>query len=378
MCRYCGYWTSSDTGAITGVNEQKVVMLDAVEAVSIERIQTGGVWDQALGGGIVPSSAVLAGGAAGQGKTTMLLQIASAIARIRGRKSYFFSAEQAPGEIKLTAERLQIPNMQDFLVLASFGSGADIDEELLKKYPPAMFVVDSISALCGKDTHAALAIAKRYKQYSIKHQAPSFLICHMTKEHDYAGLMALQHEVDTLITIFREDSDRTLHKLLREGYPEAMLTDLRTLTPWKNRYGPTGQDYHLMMTAHGLQGLPPPPGKKEKKRPLLGVAPAVEAPVAPPAAAVAVSPSGLTATVTEITEARAARKEKAAAPLVVAPSGQVLVLRPKKKSAGGDETRAQKKGGGEALRQKRPPMPRRAKKDEAPRRRSHPAKKGKE
>lgn len=175
--------------------------------------------------------------------TTGLLQVSSNIAKQTGRRSYLISAEQAPGDIKLTVERLKIdPSL--FRVLSEFGggTGADVDESLLKEDLPAAFVIDSVSAMCGKDTHAAIAIARRYKVLADKFKAPAFLICHMTKEHDYAGLMALQHEVDTLLTIFPEDDGR------------------RHLKAWKSRFGPTHAEYFMVMTELGLQPVP----KKEK------------------------------------------------------------------------------------------------------------------
>jgi len=406
-CRSCGRYTASETGAIGTVSRSKTTTLDQVEAVSVERIETGlEAVDSAWGGGVVPSSITLVGGGPGLGKalnlqaflptpsgwttmgdispgdvvldaqgaptrvigasrimcghrcyelefsdgekivadadhlwltmtdqvsieslrttrqivetlranhsvgprpgadtrryivdapevpsvpvrciavdspshlylvgrrmipthnTTLLLQLSSIFADRTGKTSYYLSAEQAPGEIRLTAERLEIQNKDRIRVVKEFGHGGDVEEELIKEDPPGMFVVDSISALCGKDKDAALAIAKRYKSYAAKHKAPAFLICHMTKEHDYAGLMALQHEVDTLVTLFRPDEDVYL-AMIRAGHPRALLNESRELKAWKNRYGPTAQEYYLTMTAHGMVGLPPLPEKGKKKK----------------------------------------------------------------------------------------------------------------
>ena len=195
-----------------------------------------------------PSHLYLAGpGMIPTHNTTGLLQISSKLAEVTGRWAYVFSAEQGPGDIKITADRLRLPNTDRFKVLSELGGGgAEVDEELLKEFPPASFVVDSVSALCGKDVHAAISIAKRYKKYSDKYKAPSFLICHMTKEHDYAGLMALQHEVDTLITIFPEEDGS------------------RALKAWKHRFGSTHKEYFLVMTEHGLVEKP---GKSKSSPP---------------------------------------------------------------------------------------------------------------
>jgi hypothetical protein len=254
-CHICGDITPNDinTVGIAAVSKAKTTTLDQVVAETVERASVGQPWDDCFGGGIVWTSSTLVGGAPGSGKTTGLIQILSRLATLTGRRGYLISAEQSPGDIKITTQRLQIPNIDRFRVLSEFGAGADIDEELLKEDPPAGIVVDSVSALVGKDTHAAIVIARKYKLLAVKYKAPAFLICHMTKEHDYAGLMALQHEVDALLTVFPDD-DGT-----------------RTLKPWKNRYGPTHAEYKLMMTELGLFPVPEKE-KKGKQKPLLGVA----------------------------------------------------------------------------------------------------------
>ena len=266
FCVRCGEFTIHEVNAIGSVTKAKVTTLDLVEAVSIERHVTGGPWDGAWGGGIVPTSVTLLGGNPGCGKSTMLLQLASSIAALTGKKAYYLSAEQAPGEIRLSANRIGIPNIERFLVLSSMGGGVDIDDELLKEHPPALFIVDSISALCGKDTFAAWQIAKKYKLLSVRCAAPAFLVSHVNKTEGYAGLMALQHEVDTCIAL-TNPTEREATKLLKSGAvtTDEELLEIRVLAAIKNRYGSTAQDYFLKMTAHGLMALPPAPPKKPKK-----------------------------------------------------------------------------------------------------------------
>jgi hypothetical protein len=242
-CQRCGLWTQSETGAIGGVSKAKTTTLDQVVGTQVQRICVGEPWDECFGGGIVVTSSSLIGGAPGGGKTTGLLQISSKMAEITGKRAYLISAEQAPGDIKLTVDRLKL-DASRFRVLSEYGGGggADVDEDLLKEDPPAAFVIDSVSAMCGKDVHAAIMIARKYKMLANKCQAAAFLICHMTKESDFAGLLALQHEVDTLVTIFPEDNGQ------------------RALKPWKNRFGPTHAEYFMMMTELGLVQIP----KKDK------------------------------------------------------------------------------------------------------------------
>lgn len=339
-CHVCGEITPNDatTVSIAAVSKAKTTTLDQVVAEKIERATVGPPWDECFGGGIVWASSTLIGGAPGSGKTTGLIQILSKLATLTGRRSYMISAEQAPGDIKITAERLQICNIDRFRVLSEFGAGADVDEELLKDDPPAAFLVDSVSALVGKDTHAAIMIARTYKKLAIKWKAPAFLICHMTKEHDYAGLMALQHEVDALMTIFPDDDGS------------------RVLKSWKNRFGSTHNEYKLMMTATGLVAVPEQEEKKGKQKPLLGVRSTQEDQDDDDNDDRDDDDSDEEDDDAE-EKPKARGRARVQVPDALEVNGQKLVRRPKKGEPKPETTSKARAVEGEALKKKRPPMP---------------------
>src|ERR1700712_3799578 len=102
-CPDCGTWDSLEeykaptadpraarlSGAATGGSNQTGDITQGATALSLTEIDefetprrpTGiGEFDRILGGGIVPGSAVLVGGEPGIGKSTLLLQVASALA----------------------------------------------------------------------------------------------------------------------------------------------------------------------------------------------------------------------------------------------------------------------------------------------------------
>ncbi|NIR44215.1 MAG: AAA family ATPase, partial [Gemmatimonadetes bacterium] len=54
--------------------------------------------DRTLGGGLVPGAAVLLGGEPGVGKSTLLLQVASGVARSGGR-AMLALAEESPAQV---------------------------------------------------------------------------------------------------------------------------------------------------------------------------------------------------------------------------------------------------------------------------------------
>lgn len=204
--------------------------------------------------------------------TTLLLQVASLVAGITGKTAYYFSAEQAPGELKMTVDRLALEYVKRIRVIREMGGGAEIEAALLKKDPPCLFVIDSITALCGQDKIAALEVVKRFKSLSAKWGAASILIGQMSKDNDYMGLNAVQHQVDTLMTIGCPDNDadvikvlsatypklerKHLRKLMNDGRLDEITRDMRITTTWKNRFGPSHVETALMMTPHGLLPLP--------------------------------------------------------------------------------------------------------------------------
>jgi len=76
-----------------------------VDAVEHERLSTGiGELDSVLGGGLVPGSLVLIGGAPGIGKST-LTTMTLANLTAAGRRTLYVSAEESAAQIRLRAER---------------------------------------------------------------------------------------------------------------------------------------------------------------------------------------------------------------------------------------------------------------------------------
>ena len=71
-----------------------------------ERLPSGlAEFDRAIGGGIVPGSAMLVGGDPGIGKSTLLLQAAARLASA-GRDVVYVSGEESAEQVRLRAVRL--------------------------------------------------------------------------------------------------------------------------------------------------------------------------------------------------------------------------------------------------------------------------------
>ena len=258
QCPSCGQFNFP--GISTKGEEDTTILLSNVarKPQGLDRLQTG-PWDHTFGGGdtrvidgathvtmtgIATTSTILLGGTPGAGKSTLCLQLAAAIAGPYGEVLYI-GTEETEEQILDRADRLGIGNT-DKIRLFPMGSSADLGSVLTNRAPKAI-MVDSLPGLI-QDTDLAVEFCKRMKEYCAKIKAPAIIIDHVNKEGDFAGLMALQHEVDTLMVM------RCIDKVTRE------------LSPIKNRFGPTDRSVLLDMTAQGLVAYKEVSSEERRKR----------------------------------------------------------------------------------------------------------------
>src|SRR5437588_7327361 len=169
-CTGCGEWntlveTRTETGggsALAGsprAQAVRPVALAEVERREHERLSTGiGELDSVLGGGIVPGSLVLIGGAPGIGKSTLTtMALANLVAA--GRRTLYVSAEESAAQIRLRADRLRSEGALRIPVIAD----TDLDAVLatLDAVRPEVCVIDSVQTLhCSGLTSAAGSVAQ--------------------------------------------------------------------------------------------------------------------------------------------------------------------------------------------------------------------------
>ncbi len=179
--------------------------------------------DRVLGGGLVPGALVLLGGDPGIGKSTLLLQVAEAMAQ---RHSVLYvSAEESAQQVRLRWRRLVSPPPSE----ASKDDGGlqllaetDLDQVLeeVDALQPAVAIIDSIQAL--HDSHLSGApgtvaqvreCAAALQQLAKRRETAVLLVGHVTKEGLLAGPKVLEHLVDAVLTF---EGDRfASHRLLR-------------------------------------------------------------------------------------------------------------------------------------------------------------------
>jgi DNA repair protein RadA/Sms len=223
-----------------GAKAATPVALARVAAVEHDRLSTGiGELDSVLGGGIVPGSLVLIGGAPGIGKST-LTTMALANLLGAGRRTLYVSGEESPAQIRLRAERLSSPSALQIPVIAE----TDLHTVLatLEQERPEVCVIDSVQTLHSAELSSAAGSVAQVREVAgaIMGVAKSLriavlLVGHVTKEGALAGPRVLEHLVDCVLQ-FEGERERTY----------------RTVRAIKNRFGSTNEAGVFEMHDHGL------------------------------------------------------------------------------------------------------------------------------
>jgi len=206
----------------------------------LERRSTGlAEFDRALGGGLVPGSAILMGGDPGIGKSTLLLQASAAIARAGGSVVYV-SGEEASGQVRLRAERLGLAGAP--IQLASATSVRDILTTLGVMDPPALLVIDSIQTMHSDQIEGAPGTVSQVRasafeliRFAKQSGTALVLVGHVTKDGSIAGPRVLEHMVDVVMSFEGERSHQ-----------------YRILRSIKNRFGPVDEIGVFAMEGAGL------------------------------------------------------------------------------------------------------------------------------
>lgn len=209
-----------------------------------QRLSTGiGELDRALGGGLVPGSLVLIGGAPGIGKSTLTtMALANLIAA--GRRALYISAEESAAQIRLRAERLRGAAALRIPVIAE----TDLDAVLatIERERPEVCVLDSVQTVrWGELASAAGSVAQvreaatQIMEAAKRLSVAVLLVGHVTKDGALAGPRVLEHIVDCVLQ-FEGERERTY----------------RTVRATKNRFGSTDEAGVFEMRDHGLVEVP--------------------------------------------------------------------------------------------------------------------------
>jgi DNA repair protein RadA/Sms len=216
------------------------IALGSVAAPEQERLRTGiGELDNVLGGGIVPGSLILIGGAPGIGKSTLTtMALANLVAA--GRRTLYVSAEESAAQIRLRAQRLREPAALMIPVIAE--TALEVVLATLERERPEVCVIDSVQTIHCADLSGSAGSVGQVREVAgeIMRVAKALriavlLVGHVTKEGALAGPRVLEHLVDCVLA-FEGERERTY----------------RTVRAIKNRFGSTNEAGVFEMHDHGL------------------------------------------------------------------------------------------------------------------------------
>jgi DNA repair protein RadA/Sms len=199
--------------------------------------------DRVLGGGLVPGSVTLLGGEPGIGKSTLLLQVAQAMAA--AHPVLYVTGEESAAQVALRArrlggayERVQVAAETDLDTILALGG----------QQRPALLVVDSIQtmALAAVPNAAGAVTQLRECTAALVRFAKSsgtavWLVGHVTKDGAIAGPRMLEHLVDTVLYFERDAGSR-----------------FRRVRAAKNRFGAANELGFFLMQENGLREVKNP------------------------------------------------------------------------------------------------------------------------
>lgn len=250
-CRQCEAWGSLDEARPQAAGGRATAPTSAASPISAvapdeaKAVPTGiGELDRVLGAGLVPGAVVLLAGEPGVGKSTLLLEAASAWARA-GRRTLYVSAEESAAQVRRRADRISA--LADELYLAAENDlGAVLGH--IEELSPTLLVLDSVQTVTAGDgtpgsvsqvrevTNALVRVAKRRAMAVL-------IIGHVTKDGGVAGPRTLEHLVDVVLSF---EGDR------QSGF--------RMVRAAKNRFGPADEVGCFEMTETGIAEVSDPSG----------------------------------------------------------------------------------------------------------------------
>lgn len=254
-CPSCGEWntyveeltqktTEKAQEIWQGSTERKTPQL--IQDITFDerkRLNTGSAeLNRTLGGGIVPGSLILIGGEPGIGKSTLLLQMAIRIPKIR---TLYVSGEESLDQIRMRAERIGIKSEQCLLLAET--SLSEIMVQMVNTKPD-LLIIDSIQTLFSEEIESSVGSISQVREctgklmkFAKQTNTPVFLIGHVNKDGAIAGPKVLEHMVDTVLQF---EGDRHLsYRILRTS---------------KNRFGSTSEMGIYEMRETGLREVTNP------------------------------------------------------------------------------------------------------------------------
>jgi len=253
------------SGSTTTQRANKPVQVSEITFDEEQRLLTpDNEFNRVLGGGIVAGSLVLIGGEPGIGKSTLMLQLALNMPKL---KVLYVSGEESERQIKMRAERLApLPPEGGAKGASSIdtppsggrgaGAGCFILTETstqnifkqIEQLEPDLVVIDSIQTLHSAHIESTPGSVSQVREctaemlrFAKESGTPVFLIGHITKDGMIAGPKILEHMVDTVLQF--EGDRHHVYRILRAV---------------KNRFGSASELGIYEMLGEGLREVSNP------------------------------------------------------------------------------------------------------------------------
>lgn len=237
-------WRSTNTSpGIQKRTNKAAVIHEIVYSEEQRMLSPDKEFNRVLGGGIVPGSLVLIGGEPGIGKSTLMLQLALSIPKV---KTLYISGEESEQQIKMRAERLQQNSNANCYILTET-SMQNIFKQI-DQVEPNVVVIDSIQTLHSAQIESAPGSVSQVREctaellrFAKETNTPVFIVGHITKDGSIAGPKVLEHMVDTVLQF---EGDRNhVYRILRSV---------------KNRFGSSSELGIYEMQGSGLREVSNP------------------------------------------------------------------------------------------------------------------------
>ena len=246
-CSVCGSYNSVSEEIVDFKKEKSFItkniypkpITDIKTDITLSRIKSGfDNFDNAIGGGFVAGQVVLISGEPGIGKSTLLLQISSNLAK--DKKVLYVSAEESSYQIYLRAERVRA--LKENLYILSDTNLENIISAI-ENLNPDLIVLDSVQTVYSENLESPAGSVSQVKYVSSKiteisksKGIISLIVGQVNKEGSIAGPKVLEHLVDTVAQFEGE-----------KGYAYRILRVL------KNRFGSSGEIAVFNMTDKGME-----------------------------------------------------------------------------------------------------------------------------
>ena len=226
-CPNCGEWNTlveETTGPSrqerSWVSRSKPLPLTEIENSAESRFSTGiEELDRVLG--LVPGCLGLIGGDPGIGKSTLLLQVASGVAKERGKVLYV-TGEESLAQLKLRALRLEA--VEERLIAVSEASTNAICD-IIDEVQPVLVIVDSIQTMFVEEVSSppgsvgqVRESTGRFLQMAKGNEIAILLVGHVTKGGNLAGPKVLEHAVDFVLYFEGEVHTSSNHSLGKKPF----------------------------------------------------------------------------------------------------------------------------------------------------------------